>query len=200
MCFGGPPPSLQSMPCPRDWHSPQSGKEQSLSCYYPALQLSLHPGDAAACCQTPQVDATQMPARPGYESAWTGVQQPLLDNRSCLAGCSSSQAVPVPNPLQVGRQVAGSSARLSLLPLCTSALGMARPQHGTHFPPPCSALLLRSQAMAQRHPAGATPNLDLTCWRGVGPACCPLLSPATSMFHQAGQSIPPGRACPCWAI
>lgn len=125
-----------------------------------------------------------MPARPGYESARTGVQQPLLDKASCLAGCSGSRAVLVPDPSRVGRQVAGSGTCLAPLPPCRSAPGHSKTPAWHVFRSPLARPCPRRAA--QRRPAGAMRNLDLTSWRGAVPA---RLSPCAPGHER----VPPGQ-------
>lgn len=148
LCSSTPCPRL--VPCPQRPACPagQGRAEPELppSCS-PACGRAgaLHRRDMAVLHHTPQVDAIQVPAYPGYESAGTGAQQPLLDNPSCwhtapAAGLCHSQALcGLMGRLQAAAP--GSAATLQTSP------GMACPQHGMHFPPP-----------ARRHSRAAKPR------------------------------------------
>lgn len=177
--------------------SPGSSSHAELPRPAPGTRPGWHPvpwGHSRALSH-PRVDNVQMPARPGYESARTGVQQPLRDNRSCPGGCSGSQAVPVPNSVRAGGQVAGSSACLAPLPPPDQP--RARQNPGLAFIS-LFAQLCFPGAKPWHGGTGPGPCLTLTRPRGEQPALpsCPPVPPATGMFHRASQSIPPGRACP----
>lgn len=150
MCF-------VSLPCPQ-------GAAGTRSCSRHVAGLAPAPWGHR---HTPRVDNIQMPARPGYESARAGAQQPLWDTRSCPGGCSGSQAAPLPNSGRAGGRLRGGSGSSG------SAPGTANPWPGMHFPV-CTALFPRCQAW--HGGTGPGPCLTLT-WLLLSSRPCPAVPP-----------------------
>lgn len=164
MCFVSPGSSSSSQA-----EQSQSRAEQSQSRPIPGWHQPL--GDTAVRCHTPRVDNIQMPARPGYESARTGAQQPL-----CSAGAK------FPTGWWDGHRRHRLCCHLHTSP------GHGKPLAWHSFPGSVST-------MARWHRAKAVPNLDLPSWRAAGPARLSLRVPRHRHVppgrpeHSCGESL-----------
>lgn len=166
-----PPAILGCVLCPQGAAAAgrQSRAEQSQSSPIPGWHQPL--GDTAVRCHTPRVDNIQMPARPGYESARTGAQQPL-----------SSAGAKFPTGWRDGHRRHRLCCHLHTSP------GHGEPLAWHSFPGSVST-------MARWHRAKAVPNLDLPSWRAAGPARLSLRVPRHRHVppgrpeHSCGESL-----------